>query len=88
MSVTEEQSKKEMPKRDFVSFVIDASQENATLGERFIGELNREGVTANELHQVLKDWGYADVQLEEVNKLLTVFKSSERARGAVIETGY
>ena len=75
-------------KRDFVAFVLDASKEDSALGMNFISELNKEGVTAEELYKLLISWGYNDVTLDDLSKMLAIYKGSEKAKGAVLETGY
>lgn len=83
-----ETTTKTTEKRDFVAFVSDASKEDSDLGIHFIGELNKEGVTAADLHKLLISWSYVDVGLEDLTKVLTIFKGSEKAQGVTMKTGY
>jgi len=75
-------------KRDFVAFVIDASKKGSVLGPAIIAELNKEGVKAKDLHQLLINWGYVDVHLADLTKLVNIFKGSGRIKDAMLETGY
>ncbi len=81
-------TKKQKPKRDMMDLIADACRDDSTVGMHFLGELNKEGANAKALRQLLVDWGYEGVTTEEVSRLLEIFKTTGRAKKALLETGY
>jgi hypothetical protein len=81
-------TKKQKSKRDMMDFIEDVSRDDSTVGVHFIKELNKDGVSAKDLHRLLVDWGFDGVRLKDVTLLLKIFKTKVLAKEAVLETGY
>jgi hypothetical protein len=81
-------TKKPKAKRDLMDFIEDASRDDSTVGMHFIEELNKDGVKSKDLHQLLVGWGYDGVSLKDLTRLLKIFKTKDRAKNALLETGY
>ncbi len=71
-----------------MDFFKDASREHSTVGPKFLAQVNKKGLKAKELHELMVGWGYGAVSLEEVTKLLKIYKSSDRLQGFVTDTAY
>jgi hypothetical protein len=80
-------TKKKKAIRDLMDFIEDASRDDSTVGMHFIDELNK-GTSATDLYQILVDWGYTGVSLKELTRLVNIFNTKNRAKDALLETGY
>lgn len=87
MSADKKTTKGIRTKRDMIEFFVDASKKKSNLGPDFLQEL-KNGVKAKDLHQKLVDWGYPGVRLEDVTRLLKMYRTSNNARNLVLEKGY
>jgi hypothetical protein len=74
-------------KRDIFNFIKDATKKNSAVGMKFYNEVNKKGVKAKDIYQLLIDWGY-DVRLEEVTKLWKLYKTSPIVKKYAIESAY
>ena len=81
-------STKKNTKRDMMDFIEDACRTDSTVGVRFLEELNRSGATANDLYQLLINWGYTGVRYKDVTLMLKVLNNKLIVKNAMIETGY
>lgn len=77
---------KRKSKGNFMDFIVVASEKNSPLQKRFLGELYKKGVTAEDLLKLFHDWGYNGVSLEDCGKLLTFV--SKQAVPCDLETKY
>ena len=83
-----QKTKKQKAKRDLLDLIGDACRDDSTVGMHFLEELNKTGSTARYLYNLLVDWGYDGVSLEQLTRLLKIFKTKSRAKRALLETGY
>ena len=88
MATKKVEPKKQKAERDVLDLIGDACRDDSTVGMHFLGELNKDGANAEELRQLLVDWGYEGVSLDQVSRLLKIFKTTSRAKKALLETGY
>ena len=74
MATKKEKTKKQKGKGDIFDFMKAASRQGSTMGMDFLEELNKKGVKAEELHNLLIGWGY-ECDPGDVTKLLNIFKT-------------
>lgn len=70
MLAKKEMVENQQAERDIVDFIMDASKTTSRLAKRFCEELNKEGATADDLHQFLLREGYEGVSREDCTMLL------------------
>ncbi|MFH0997209.1 MAG: hypothetical protein V1844_17195 [Pseudomonadota bacterium] len=81
-------TKKQKVKRDMMDFIEAASHDDSTVGMHFLDELNKDDVSAKDLHRLIVGWGFDGVRLKDLTRLLEIFKTKDRAKNAMLETGY
>jgi hypothetical protein len=81
-------TKKPKAKRDFFDLIDDATRKDSTVGLRFFEALNKKGAKAKDLHQLLVDWGYDGISLEDLIRVMKIFKTRDKAQHALLDTGY
>jgi hypothetical protein len=76
-------------KRNLFDFFSDASRDRSAVGTRFLEEVNKEGATARKLYNLLVQWGYEDVRLEDFTKVFNAYKAEPgHVKDGVLTMGY
>jgi hypothetical protein len=75
-------------KKDMMDFFKDASRPRSTVGPKFLQVIGKRGLKTKDLYEQMVDWGYDGVCLEDVTKLLKIYKSSDRLKNFVTDTAY
>lgn len=75
-------------KRDIFDFFADASKKRSAIGLRFLNEMDRKGVKAEDIYNLLKDWGYEGVRLDQVTTMFKLYKKKLDFKNAAMTTGY
>jgi hypothetical protein len=71
-----------------LDFFKDATGKHSTVGPKFLDAVNKKGLKAKDLYEQMVGWGYGGVSLEDVTRLLNLYKSSDRLQGFVEDTAY
>lgn len=87
-TTTKKVTEKKKAKRDMIEFFVDASQEESTVGVHFLEKLNKKGVKAKEVYNLLISWGYDDVRLEDVTKLLEIYRTKNKVKDGIAQMAY
>jgi propanediol dehydratase large subunit len=74
-------TEKKKARGDIFDFFVDASRQNSTVGMEFLEELNKKGMKAIDVYKLLTGWGYDDVRLEDVTKLLKIYRTKGGVEG-------
>jgi hypothetical protein len=72
---------KKKSKGNVFDFITDATKKGSTVGTQFHQVLNKKGAKAEDLYNVLIGLGYNDVRLEDVTKLLKLFRTKCEVKG-------
>lgn len=83
----EGKTKKQNVRRNFIDFIVDASNERSTVADNFLKVLKKEDVTAEDLYQCLKKLGYT-VGRPSITKIFETYKNMGRLKDAVTDQGY
>jgi hypothetical protein len=82
------QTKSKKTKRDIFDFIKDATRMDSNLGGEILADLKKRGVKIEDLHLRIVNWGYEAVSLEDVKKLVTIYRTRTRVKNAVNDYAY
>lgn len=82
------ETKNQKTKRDIFDFIKDATRMNSNMGEEILADLKKGRVKIEDLHLRIVNWGYAAVSLEDVRKLVAIYRTRPRIKNAVNDCAY
>ena len=88
MPAKKEKTKNQKAKRDIFDFIKDATGMKSNMGEEILTDLKKRGMKIEELRLRIINWGYEAVSVEDVKKLVNIYRTRSRVKKSVNDCAY